>query len=44
MLKAGMMELFNILCAEGYDLCNQPLKHHCLFTSGAAEINYKVPS
>lgn len=43
-LKAGMIELFNILCAVGYDLCNQPLKHRCLFTSGAAEMNYKIAS
>lgn len=44
-LNTRMMELFNILCAEGYDLCSQPLKHHCcLLTSGVAEMNYKAES
>lgn len=39
-----MMELFNILCAQGCDLYNQALKHQCLLTIGAAEMNCEVAS
>lgn len=38
-----MMELLNILCIEGYDLCSQPLKHVFLLP-GVAEVNYKAES
>lgn len=41
--NARMMELLNILCIEGYDLCSQPLKHVFLLP-GVAEVNYKAES